>query len=226
MPKVTRASERKGDAVINTETGEETEIAEDPLRPVFAPLMVSELSGKKCEYRKVRTMPRRRIPTAPPHPPALLRSLLQRRRQRLWWRVLVHAALGHRHLGEHHRFVALRPPPKMRHCHFRHGRGGAGVPRHLVKATPFPPPRVGLFPSVPRHGQRQRGGAAAFPAPSSRNRAPSLCNLSSYEYTSSLPASTPESLILARGKRPARPVPRPAPATLAPPRRLPRIHSH
>jgi hypothetical protein len=54
MPKVTKQSEGRGDAMVNTETGEETEMAEDPLRPIFSPLGVAELSGKKCEYRKVR----------------------------------------------------------------------------------------------------------------------------------------------------------------------------
>lgn len=54
MPKVTKQSEGKGDAMVNTETGEETEMLEDPLRPIFSPLGVAELSGKKCEYRKVR----------------------------------------------------------------------------------------------------------------------------------------------------------------------------
>jgi hypothetical protein len=53
MPKVTKQSEGKGDAMVNTETGEETEMAEDVLRPIFSPLGVAELSGKKCEYRKV-----------------------------------------------------------------------------------------------------------------------------------------------------------------------------
>ena len=54
MPKVTKQTEGKGDAMVNTETGEETEMAEDVLRPIFSPLGVAELSGKKCEYRKVR----------------------------------------------------------------------------------------------------------------------------------------------------------------------------
>ena len=35
--------------MVNTETGEETEMADDPLRPVVAPLGVQEMSGKKCE---------------------------------------------------------------------------------------------------------------------------------------------------------------------------------
>ena len=54
MPKVTKQTEGKGDAMVNTETGEETEMVEDVLRPIFSPLGVAELSGKKCEYRKVR----------------------------------------------------------------------------------------------------------------------------------------------------------------------------
>eukprot|EP00227_Mantoniella_beaufortii_P002113 CAMPEP_0197609658 /NCGR_PEP_ID=MMETSP1326-20131121/51626_1 /TAXON_ID=1155430 /ORGANISM="Genus nov. species nov., Strain RCC2288" /LENGTH=228 /DNA_ID=CAMNT_0043178063 /DNA_START=205 /DNA_END=891 /DNA_ORIENTATION=+ len=62
MPKVTKQTEGKGDAIINTETGEETEMAEDPLRQVFAPLGVAELSGKKCEYRKVNVPANRFTP--------------------------------------------------------------------------------------------------------------------------------------------------------------------
>ena len=53
MPKVTKSSDGKGDAVVNTETGEETATFDDVLRPVFSPLGVAELSGKKAEYRKV-----------------------------------------------------------------------------------------------------------------------------------------------------------------------------
>ena len=52
MPKVTKQNEGKGDAMVNTETGEETETMDDVLMPVFSPLGVAELSGKKCEYRK------------------------------------------------------------------------------------------------------------------------------------------------------------------------------
>jgi hypothetical protein len=43
-----------GDAIVNTETGEETATMDDVMRPVFSPLGVAELTGKKCEYRKVR----------------------------------------------------------------------------------------------------------------------------------------------------------------------------
>ena len=53
MPKVTKSTDGKGDAVVNTETGEETATFDDVLRPVFSPLGVAELSGKKAEYRKV-----------------------------------------------------------------------------------------------------------------------------------------------------------------------------
>jgi len=53
MPKVTKSSDGKGDAVVNTETGEETATFDDVLRPVFSPLGVAELTGKKAEYRKV-----------------------------------------------------------------------------------------------------------------------------------------------------------------------------
>ena len=53
MPKVTKGTDGKGDAVVNTETGEETATFDDVLRPVFSPLGVAELSGKKAEYRKV-----------------------------------------------------------------------------------------------------------------------------------------------------------------------------
>ena len=62
MPKVTKKTEGKGDAMVNTETGEETEMADDPLRPVFAPLGVQEMSGKKCEYRKVNVPQHRFTP--------------------------------------------------------------------------------------------------------------------------------------------------------------------
>ena len=48
--------------MVNTETGEETEMADDPLRPVFAPLGVQEMSGKKCEYRKVNVPQHRFTP--------------------------------------------------------------------------------------------------------------------------------------------------------------------
>ena len=57
MPKVTTRNDGKGDAMVNTETGEETETMDDVLRPVFSPLGVAELTGKKCEYRKVRSSP-------------------------------------------------------------------------------------------------------------------------------------------------------------------------
>ena len=53
MPKVTKSTDGKGDAVVNTETGEETATFDDVLRPVFSHLGVAELSGKKAEYRKV-----------------------------------------------------------------------------------------------------------------------------------------------------------------------------
>ena len=77
MPKVTKSSDGKGDAVVNTETGEETATFDDVLRPVFSPLGVAELSGKKAEYRKVgfanphRTMTgaRARCFRDPPPPP-------------------------------------------------------------------------------------------------------------------------------------------------------------
>ena len=62
MPKGTKKTEGKGDAMVNTETGEETEMADDPLRPVFAPLGVQEMSGKKCEYRKVNVPQHRFTP--------------------------------------------------------------------------------------------------------------------------------------------------------------------
>jgi RNA-binding protein PNO1 len=48
--------------MVNTETGEETEMPDDPLRPVFAPLGVAELSGKKAEYRKVNVPSNRFTP--------------------------------------------------------------------------------------------------------------------------------------------------------------------
>ena len=51
MPKVTKSTDGKGDAVVNTETGEETATFDDVLRPVFSPLGVAELSGKKAEER-------------------------------------------------------------------------------------------------------------------------------------------------------------------------------
>lgn len=56
MPKVTKSTDGKCDAVVNTETGEETATFDDIMRPVFSPLGVAELSGKKAEYRKVRTV--------------------------------------------------------------------------------------------------------------------------------------------------------------------------
>jgi RNA-binding protein PNO1 len=62
MPKVTKKTEGKGDAMVNTETGEETEMADDPLRPVIATLGVQEMSGKKCEYRKVNVPQHRFTP--------------------------------------------------------------------------------------------------------------------------------------------------------------------
>ena len=54
MPKVTAKTDGVGDAIVNTETGEETATMDDVMRPVFSPLGVAELTGKKCEYRKVR----------------------------------------------------------------------------------------------------------------------------------------------------------------------------
>ncbi len=54
MPQVTKRNDGKGDAVVNTETGEETATFDDIMRPVFSPLGVAELTGKKAEYRKVR----------------------------------------------------------------------------------------------------------------------------------------------------------------------------
>ena len=54
MPKVTKRNDGKGDAGVNTETGEETATFDDIMRPVFSPLGVAELTGKKAEYRKVR----------------------------------------------------------------------------------------------------------------------------------------------------------------------------
>ena len=62
MGKVTKHTEGKGGAMVNTETGEETEMPDDPLRPVFAPLGVAELSGKKAEYRKVNVPSNRFTP--------------------------------------------------------------------------------------------------------------------------------------------------------------------
>ena len=54
MPKVTAKTDGVGDAIVNTETGEETATMDDVMRPVFSPLGVAELTGKKCRHRKVR----------------------------------------------------------------------------------------------------------------------------------------------------------------------------
>ena len=86
MPKVTKSTDGKGDAVVNTETGEETATFDDVLRPVFSPLGVAELSGKKAEYRKVgfanphrrddRSARVGRTPHPPPPPSFIARRLL------------------------------------------------------------------------------------------------------------------------------------------------------
>ena len=49
MPKVTAKTDGVGDAIVNTETGEETATMDDVMRPVFSPLGVAELTLQKCE---------------------------------------------------------------------------------------------------------------------------------------------------------------------------------